>query len=268
MNENKKLLVILGIVVLVILAIIGSSVLGTKKQEETIKEIEKLMDSKTGELIYLGRPTCTYCEKFSPILESASDKYQFGYYYLNTDELSSTNLTKVLELLEIDPDSFGTPTLAVVKNGKKEAVQPGYTDAEGLFKFLQSNKIISEDAAYESDDANLNKIDYEQYKEIINSNEKQIIVFAQTGCSHCEEARPNLNEIAKDYDITINYLNITDLSADDQSSMTESLDILKDGFGTPLTIIIENKKVIDSLEGFESKDSMIDFFKKNGFIEE
>ena len=33
MNENKKLLVILGIVVLVILAIIGSSVLGTKKQE-------------------------------------------------------------------------------------------------------------------------------------------------------------------------------------------------------------------------------------------
>ena len=50
--------------------------------------------------------------------------------------------------------------------------------------------------------------------------------------------------------------------------MTESLDILKDGFGTPLTIIIENKKVIDSLEGFESKDSMIDFFKKNGFIEE
>ena len=77
-----------------------------------------------------------------------------------------------------------------------------------------------------------------------------------------------MNEIAKDYDITINYLNITDLSTDDQSSMTESLDILKDGFGTPLTIIIENKKVIDSLEGFESKDSMIDFFKKNGFIEE
>ena len=77
-----------------------------------------------------------------------------------------------------------------------------------------------------------------------------------------------LNDIAKEYNITINYLNITDLSTEDQTSMTESLDILKDGFGTPLTIVVQNKKVIDSLEGFESEDAMLNFFKENGFIEE
>ena len=50
--------------------------------------------------------------------------------------------------------------------------------------------------------------------------------------------------------------------------MTESLDILADGFGTPLTIVVQNKEVIDSIEGFESEESMINFFKENGFIEE
>ena len=268
MNENKKLLAVLGVVVVVVLAIVVSSVVGSQAQEKTIDEIDKLMDTKEGELIYLGRPTCSYCQQFTPILEDASDKYEFGYYYLNTDELSNTNLTKVLDMLEIDPDSFGTPTLAIVKDGKKVAVQPGYTDAEGLFKFLQSNKIIAEDAVYEADDANLNKIDYSQYQDIINGDEKQIVVFAQTGCSHCEEARPVLNDIVKEYNSTINYINITDLSTEDQTSMTKSLDILENGFGTPLTIVVQNKKVLASLEGFESEEAMLNFFKENGFIEE
>ena len=268
MNENKKLLAVLGVVVAIILIIIVSMIMGNKKQEDTIKEIEQLMNTTTGELIYLGRPTCSYCQQFSPILEDASDKYEFGYYYLNTDELSTENLTKVLDMLEIDQDGFGTPTLAVVRNGKQDGVQIGYTDAEGLFNFLQTNGIIPEDAVYEADDANLNKIDYTQYQDIINGDEKQIIVFAQTGCSHCEEARPVLNDIAKEYNITINYLNITDLSTEDQTSMTESLDILADGFGTPLTIVVQNKEVIDSIEGFESEESMINFFKENGFIKE
>ena len=94
------------------------------------------------------------------------------------------------------------------------------------------------------------------------------MVFAQTGCSHCEEARPVLNDIAEEYGITINYLNITDLSTDDQTSMTESLDILSDGFGTPLTIVVQNKEVIDSIEGHDSEETMVEFFKENGFIEE
>ena len=83
-----------------------------------------------------------------------------------------------------------------------------------------------------------------------------------------EEARPVLNDIAEEYGITINYLNITDLSTDDQTSMTESLDILSDGFGTPLTIVVQNKEVIDSIEGFDSEETMVEFFKENGFIEE
>lgn len=268
MNETKKLFTVLGVVVAVIAVIIIAAVVGGQREQEVIDEIKELMNSETGELIYIGRPGCSYCQQFSPILEDASDEYQFGYYYLNTDELSDTNLQTILDMLEIDADSFGTPTMAVVRNGKQDGLQIGYTDAEGVFDFLQTNGIIGEDVEYVADDVNLNKIGYEEYEEIINSDEKQIVVFAQTGCSHCEEARPVLNDIAEEYGITINYLNITDLSTDDQTSMTESLDILSDGFVTPLTIVVQNKEVIDSIEGFDSEETMVEFFKENGFIEE
>lgn len=268
MNENKKLLAVLGIIVVIVGAIIISSVMGGKQQEKTLNEIDKLMSSKTEQVVYLGRPTCTYCQQFTPIMEELSDSYKYGYYYLNTDELSSSNLEKVLKKLGIDSSSFGTPTLAVVKDGKQVALQTGYTDREGLFKFLQEHSVIAKDATFEADDAHLNKVDYAQYLEVIKSEENQIVVFAQTGCSHCEEARPVLNAIAKEYNIKINYLNITDLSTNDQKDFANSLDVLKDGFGTPLTVVVKNGKTVDSLEGFESKDAMLKFFKKNNFIKE
>ena len=44
--------------------------------------------------------------------------------------------------------------------------------------------------------------------------------------------------------------------------------ILSDGFVTPLTIVVQNKEVIDSIEGFDSEETMVEFFKENGFIEE
>lgn len=268
MNENKKLFTILGIVAAIVVVIIISSIMGTKQEAKTMEDIEKMIKSDKKQLIYLGRPTCTYCQQFQPIIEELSDTYQYGYYYINTDDISSTNLSKILELLNIDEGNFGTPTLVVMQKGKQEAIQPGYTDREGLFKFLQENEIISKDAVYEADDANLNKVDYAQYKEVIASDEEQVVVFAQTGCSHCESARPALNAIAKEHNLKISYLNITDLSTNDQKDFTNSLDILSEGFGTPLTVIVKNNKVIDSIEGFESKDTMIDFFKKNNLIKE
>lgn len=268
MNENKKLFTILGIVAAIVVVIIVSSVMGSQQEAKTMEDIEKMIKSDKKQLIYLGRPTCTYCQQFQPIIEELSDTYQYGYYYINTDDISGTNLSKILGLLKIDEGNFGTPTLVVMQNGKQEAIQPGYTDREGLFKFLQENEIISKDAVYEADDANLNKVDYAQYKEVIASDEEQVVVFAQTGCSHCESARPALNAIAKEYNLKISYLNITDLSTNDQKDFTNSLDILSEGFGTPLTVIVKNNKVIDSIEGFESKDAMIDFFQKNNLIKE
>lgn len=126
--------------------------------------------------------------------------------------------------------------------------------------------MIDKNEVLESNDAHLNKINYAAYDEAINRDEPEFIVIAQTGCSHCEDAKPVLNIIAKEYDIKINWLDITELSEEEQNKVTSSLDIFSQDFGTPLLMIVKDKKVIDSIQGFESKDKYVTFLKDNNFI--
>lgn len=263
MNEIKKIITILVVAVVAIIGVILLNVVTQKENEKIINNYKELRKSKTEQLIYIGRPTCSYCQQLSPVLKEITEMYQVKYHYLNTDELNNTTLTKVLNLLNTDSS---TPQLIIVKDDKIVGTQQGYTDREGLFKFLQENGMIDKNEVLESNDAHLNKINYAAYDEAINRDEPEFIVIAQTGCSHCEDAKPVLNIIAKEYDIKINWLDITELSEEEQNKVTSSLDIFSQDFGTPLLMIVKDKKVIDSIQGFESKDKYVTFLKDNNFI--
>ncbi len=97
MNETKKLFTVLGVVVAVIAVIIIAAVVGGQREQEVIDEIKELMNSETGELIYIGRPGCSYCQQFSPILEDASDdEFELTFdiifgteQFLNTQDLKN-----------------------------------------------------------------------------------------------------------------------------------------------------------------------------------
>lgn len=263
MNETKKIITIFIVAIIAIVGVIGINYVTQKENQKTIDKFQKIMDSKTEQLIYIGSPNCGYCQQFAPVLEEITTTYDLKYEYLNTAEITGGTLTKLLNMLGTDAS---TPQIVVVKNGKVVNIQTGYTDREGYFKFLQDNGVISKDEKLESVDANLNKIDYAKYDEVINSEEEQIVVIAQTGCTYCESAKPVLNSMAEKYDLDINWLNITDLSEEEQTNIMNSLDIFSEDFGTPLVMIVKNKKVVDSTTGFESQEQYENFFKKNGFI--
>lgn len=93
-------------------------------------------------LIYIGRPTCGYCQKLAPILDELKSEYGFDYYYINTDEISSAELQAILIKLNIDYTTFGTPYLAVVNNNKVISRQPGYVEKDILREFLKESSII------------------------------------------------------------------------------------------------------------------------------
>lgn len=99
---------------------------------------------KTGynKLIYIGRPTCGYCQKLVPILDELKNEYGFDYYYINTDEISSAELQAILIKLNVDYATFGTPYLAVVNNNTVISRQPGYVEKEVLREFLKESNII------------------------------------------------------------------------------------------------------------------------------
>ena len=132
-----------------------------------------------------------------------------------------------------------------------------------FFEFLKKNGFIGEDEKLA-----LNYIDYNKYTEMLENGSKEIFVMVQTGCSHCEDAKPVLEEIAKEYDIKINILNISNFESEEEhTKFTESLSYLNENeWGTPLMLIVENKEIKDKKEGFSSKEDYIEFFKKNGYI--
>jgi Thioredoxin domain-containing protein len=263
MNETKKLLYVLGTGVLILILVIITSVISANKGNKQLEKVEKLFESNKTEIVYLGRPTCGYCAMLEPSLKSLSKEFDFKYTYINTDEVNATNLSKILQRLDIDESSFGTPYIAIVKDGKIEAVQNGYVPENELFEFFKTNNIIDKDAKL-----SLNYIDYETYNNILEGDEKELVVLAQTGCSHCETAKPVLAEIAKEYDIKINILNISNFSEEEYNKFQSSLKYFKENeWGTPLTFSLEGDEILGVQEGSVTKEAFVEFFKKQKFIE-
>lgn len=269
MNETKKTIVILTIIAAVILLIPLAYYINYSKGEKVVKAVNELFAAPEVNLVLIGRPTCSYCIKLQPILDGFVKDYKFTYSYVDTDKLNSAQMNKVLAKFGLDINNFGTPYLAVIKDGKKVAEQPGYVDAPELFKFLQDNGIIDEKELPPVDKSNLTDIDYAEYNKILSNKTKEIIVVAQTGCGACESAKPVLNEIAAEYDFKINWLDIKNLQTETEyNSFISSLTYLKEEeWGTPLMLIVENNNVVAASKGFVGKQTYVDFFKTNGFID-
>lgn len=264
MNENKRMYIVIGVIILFIALIVGSVISSNIKNKEIYEEFIEDFTSEEKEVIFLERPTCSYCQLTAPIMESLSEKYDFDYNDINTDQVKSSTLTKMLDKLGISNEEFGTPYIAIVQDGKVVASQPGYAEEVDMFKFFQDNGVIDKDEEFKEI---LNYVDYKGYKKIIDSDKPQLLVLVQTGCGACISAKPVLEEISEENNITINALNITNLSDEDREEFSSSLDYLsKNEWGTPLLLIVKNNQVIDASSGYLDKDTYEIFLEKYDFI--
>jgi len=264
MNENKKL-IIMGIIIVLVIALIPVvSLINNMKSEKIYNEFKELMNADKLQLIYIGRDDCSYCNLFDPELELITEEYGVDYLYINTNELQKKHYTQVLEDLEINPDDFGTPYITVTKDGKKVGEQSGYVSEDVLFEFLKKQGLISEEESLP-----LNYLDYEKYSKLVASTNKELIVIAQTGCNACIATRPILYNIAKEYGVKINYLNVAMLDQESATAFQSSLDYFsQNSISTPTMLVVSNNNVVDSLAGAASEETFISFLQENGYIKE
>ena len=262
MDEKKRIIVLLSIVAAVILLIIGGSIYESHKSNSYLDDFYSAFNGSENKLVMIGRDNCSWCQLFKPVLDSMHEEYGFDYLYINTNELTSSVFSKLLKTIGVAEDNFGTPLTIVVKNGEVVDSINGYVDDQDLFEFLKKYEFISKDAKLA-----LNYVDYNGYKSVVRSSENKILVLGQTTCSHCIKVKPILSSIAKEYGITINYLDITKLSDEEKEKFTKYLTYLNDTeWGTPLTLIVKNSEVIDSVNGELDYDGYVELFKNNGFI--
>ena len=167
---NKKLLGLIGIVLLVILLIVSCSintndkasindtgavlenatieaakVKENEKKEFTEVSVDEYLNIYNGELrtlVLIARPTCHYCQIAEPILHNIAYKYDININYLNTDNFQGEDSQKFIGSNELFSNGFGTPMLLIISNGKINDMIDGVTDTKHYVEFLKENKFI------------------------------------------------------------------------------------------------------------------------------
>lgn len=113
--------------------------------------------------------------------------------------------------------------------------------------------------------AGFNKVSIDEYLELIKSSDKQIILIARPTCGYCEKFTPILKQAMEDMNLTINYVNTDNFSSDDWTKFQNSFDYLaSDEWGTPLTLVVQDGKIVDKNNGYVELDAIKEFFNKNG----
>ena len=242
MDEKKKISILIGVVVATILLIIFGSLYESHKSNKYLDEFYTAFNGSEEKLVMIGRDNCSWCQLFKPNLDFMRESYGFDYIYINTNELTSGSLNKLLNSVGVDRNEFGTPLTVVVKDST-------VVDSLNGYKLM------------------MNYVDYSAYKKILKSEETKILVIGQTSCTYCIKAKPILNKVINDKNVKINYLNITELSDEEKEKFNNSLSYLSENeWGTPLTLILKNGEVVDSANGLLDYDGYVKLFEDNGLI--
>ena len=273
---NTQTIAMLAVSVIAVIGlIVGMVVTGDKKVTTKNKDSGEILDSfykymgkKDETIIYYGSSTCSYCSLQTPIMKQIKEDYKIDYLYIDASKLSKDDQKEILKELDVEGS---TSTIAVVKNDDVVDVNVGYMDGKTTVEFLKKNKILDKEATYKPEE-NLTIIDFNRYKELVSEDTLNVIVIGQTTCSHCIAVKPVLSRVAGNNNITINYLNLTEMSQDEQSELIENLKSIgyadADNLGTPLTLITKNNHLEGSIEGENPPSYFTREFKKYGVITE
>ena len=264
-NENKRMYTLFGVIALIILLIIIGLVYRNVKSANIVKDVEDLLNSSEAKAIYIMRTGCTYCGLNESNINSIVKEYNFEYYNIDTNDLTDKDLNKIISILKIDGENFGTPYLTVVKDGDVVDSLNGMKSYKVLFDFLKENKLISNDSKLY-----LNYPTLSEYKKLIKSGEKNVFILASSTCKYCLAEHPVLIDIAKETGAKINFLYL-DYMFTSQEEYDEFMTSLKwfeehSDFGTPTTLIVKNSEVRNYLDGYREKEEIIDYYKDNGII--
>lgn len=113
-----------------------------------------------------------------------------------------------------------------------------------------------------------------------SKSETIVVLIARQGCSYCSYYAPVITSVAKDFGITVRYIDLATIVDFSQRLITdeESYDTLsnlqgsgdwkdfakKNITGTPLTLIIKNNKVVGGIAGYTEGDGVEAAFKAAG----
>ena len=120
----------------------------------------------------------------------------------------------------------------------------------------------------------IKEITYQEYEEIIQSDNYTIILLTSPTCGHCQNYKPLVKLAATEYGLEVYDIDVSskDLT-DEQYNKLHEYSILKDRYDdgipvipTPATIIVRNGVEVGSTLGDVGYKGFVDFLKENNVI--
>lgn len=113
-------------------------------------------------------------------------------------------------------------------------------------------------------EAGFTEMTYSEYEEKMESGKPFVMVVVRDGCHYCELYEPVVTEVTSEYSVPFYFINLAHLSEDEYTKLGTSNSYLKNKeWGTPTTLFMNGKDVIDSIGGYVEKDELVNFVKKN-----
>ena len=108
--------------------------------EVTLSEYLDLVKSSEKSIMLVARPTCGYCQQFTPILKQAMEDMNLTINYIDTDKFSEDDWTPFTESLDyLKSEEWGTPLTLIVQNGEAIAENNGYVELDTIKEFFTNN---------------------------------------------------------------------------------------------------------------------------------
>lgn len=243
------------------------------KELDTTEEIENEEIEEVGEIVKKNSAS-TKKDKLKKVFEDEfndedDDVEENEYIEITTEERivnieKKTNYTFILTIITLIVSLI--TMLSVINNNVAK------TETE-------STSTSNDDTEYTYDTSSFKTITASDIKNESKS-ETIVLLIARQGCIYCSYYAPILAEVAKDYDITVRYIDLSTIinfnlntitdsdSYNTLSSLTGSGEwetFASDNItGTPLTLIIKNNKVIGGISGYVEAEKIENAFTAAG----
>jgi len=221
-KERKNLLYALGLGLGFFILMILLSSMSANEEKRIISNYEKAFANTERNIVYIGRDTCIYCQYLNPILKDFKKDFGAEYVYIDFEKISAKAFEEILKDLDIDPETFGTPYIVALENGEVKERLIGFNGEQRTFEFFQRHNQISSELS-----PVINYIKADEFVDLLNQSEMEVVVVGATTCSFCAKVRPTLIDLSRKHNLTINYYNINIVDGDDfQKAIETSLSLI------------------------------------------
>ena len=126
-----------------------------------------------------------------------------------------------------------------------------------------------------NNDSSIKDISFKEYKDKIKEDKYNVFILTSPTCTHCNNYKPYVNYVAKENNIKVYNINLSNLEYNEYIELHDTYSILKNEYGsdnnpvipTPVTIITKNGQEIASSLGDIGQKGFTSLLKNNNVIQ-